>query len=240
MNATEPAMRYVVSRYRWYQRFLKDFRRSLGEAPLASFATFEEADADRWARERRTRAWLNPFLCGKAVHDWSSLDEPRLRDWLMDHGIDPPEAKKDGTTDWRGWWQQARPELGPEKEAAMWEVLDKLRFYNVTARPVCPVVYAVVKIDWNPSSSWNVVYGDGGEIQTVYRRRERAVEACEQLNAAERRRHGDAQFDLKYRLQYRVDLLAEPPVEKNDYGKNLLPVDQAPFYEVIEVELEGR
>jgi hypothetical protein len=156
----------------------------------------------------------------------------------MDHGIDPPEAKKDGT-DWRGWWQQVRPTLGSEKETLVWEALDKLRFYNVTERPVRPVVFAVVKIEWHYNDEWNDTYSDGGEIQTVYRRRERATEECERLNAAERNRWGGGQFDLKYRLEKRQDLLAEPPIDTNDYGENLLSHDEAPFYEVIEVELEG-
>ncbi len=238
----EPATRYVVSRLRWWRSYQKDYRRAPGEVPLASFATFDAADADRWAREGRARVWVNPFTCGGAVHHWTSLDEPRLRDWLMDRGVTPPDAPTGGRTDWAAWWEKGRQTLSDEQKAVVWEALDRVRFYAVAARPVRPVVYAVVKIDWEYNDQWQVAYTDGGELQTVYRRRAAAEAACERLNAAERANWGEGSaFDLDYRLRDRRDLFAEPPpaVDRTGWGDNLVSRDAAPFYEVIELELEA-
>lgn len=238
---TAPVTRYVVSRLRWWHSVRRGYRRAPGAGPLASFATFEEADADRWAREHRARGWVNPFECGEAVHHWTSLDEPRLRDWLMDRGIDPPAP--DGTAVWvvwGRWWNEVRGALTDEKRAAVWEALDKVRFYAVDARPVRPVVYAVVKVEWEYNDEWNVSYGDGGPVQAVYRRRASAEEACERRNAAERVNWGEGDaFDIGYRLRDRSDLFAAPPPagQPNDYGENLLSVEEAPFFEVVELEL---
>lgn len=234
----KPATRFVVKRLNWWRNFRQGYRRSPGEVPLASFATFDAADADRRAREDRARGWVNPFTCGEAIHHWTSLDEPRLRDWLMDRGINPPAAQKDGKTDWAAWWAEG---LSGEGRAEVWDALDKLRFYAVAERPVRPVVYAIVKVDWDYNDEWNVTYGDGGAVQTVYRRRESADAACERLNVAERARWGDGEaFDVDYRLRARRDVFAEPPpaVERDGWGDHLLSRDEAPFYEVIELELE--
>ena len=42
-------------------------------------------------QEAALRARANPFTCGgPALHYQSSLDEDRLNDWLIDHGLTPP------------------------------------------------------------------------------------------------------------------------------------------------------
>ena len=227
----KPATRFVVSRLRWWRDYTKNYRRSPGQVA---------ADADSWSREYRALAWVNPFTCGEAVHHWSSLDEPRLRDWLMDRGVTPPDAKADGKTDWAAWWEMGRKKLSEEKRAAVWEALDKVRFYAVAERPVRSVVYAVVKIDWEYNDQWQVSYGDGGEVQTVYRRRASAEAACERLNAAERAAwRGIDMFDVGFRLEARRDLFAEPPpAGERGHREHILSHNEAPFYEVLELELE--
>ena len=239
MNEGEPAVRYVVSRLRWRRNFWNGYRRSPGEVTLVSFATSDAADADRWARERRAREWVNPFECGEAVHHWTSLDEPRLRDWLMDRGIDPPAPGADGKTAWAKWWAKNHKRLGDEKRAAVWEVLDRVRFYTFAARPVRPVVYAVVKIDWEYNDQWQVSY-DHGEVQTAYRRREAADAACEQANTGARRAwDGIDMFDMGLWTEARCDLFAKPPADgARGYREHLVSHDAVPFYEVIELELE--
>ena len=115
----EPQTRFVLKRLNWTDHYGGRRTRQPGEVALASFATFEEADAEWTKREADARKRINPFACGTAVHYWTYLDEPRLRDWLMDHGIDPPEAKKGGTTDWAAWWKTNHKKLGAEKRAAV-------------------------------------------------------------------------------------------------------------------------
>ncbi|HEY1191193.1 MAG TPA: hypothetical protein VGE74_26395 [Gemmata sp.] len=213
-------------------------RRSHGLARVSSFASFEEADAERSRLESLVRARVNPFQCGAAVHFWTHLGEPQLRDWLMDHGIEPPAVKKDGTTDWAAWWAAEHKRLGEEKRAAVWEALDKVRFYSVAARPARSVVYAVVKVGWEYNDERHVSYGDGGEVQTMYRRRASAEAACARLNVTERARWGDGgMFDIQYRVEARRDLFAEPS-DNEGRREQLLSPEEVPFYEVIELELE--
>src|SRR5436305_262128 len=102
----EPATRFVVKRLNWSEDFDRQLVRRPGEVAVASFGTFEEADAERSRREAEWRAEVNPFECGGGVPYWTHLDEPRLRDWLMDRGIDPPNPNKEGATDWAAWWKK--------------------------------------------------------------------------------------------------------------------------------------
>src|SRR4051812_28115730 len=101
----EPGTRFVVKRLNWTEHYDGRRTRGVGDVAVVSFATFDEADAERAKREAQVRKKTNPFECGAAVQYWTHLDEPRLRDWLMDHGIDPPAPKKDGKTEWAAWWK---------------------------------------------------------------------------------------------------------------------------------------
>ena len=73
--------RYVVRRLGWYQPRHGDpyTRRVPTAAPVASFRTFDEADAHRGALEASAREGENPFRFGGAsIFFQSSLDGPRL------------------------------------------------------------------------------------------------------------------------------------------------------------------
>jgi hypothetical protein len=252
----EPGTRFVVKRLNWSDEYGEGLLRRPGEVAVASFATFEEAEAERAKREEDFRKAVNPFECGKAVHAWTHLDEPRLRDWLMDHGITPPDPNKDGTTNWPAWWKKNQKKLGAEKRAAVWEVLDKVRFFAVREEPVRAVGYAVVGVDWRYNDQYYDAGEDGCEVITVYRSRERAEEQCAWLNADARDQWdevlGDQTipddvdpndeydyvlFDMQDRLRRRQGL---KPGEKLKKGEGLFQTTEGvPFYEVIEVELES-
>jgi hypothetical protein len=252
VGEAEPAVRYVVSRYRWWWwKWKAQYRRMPGAVAVASFATFAEADAERARREAESRAKVNPFTCGGAVHHWTHLDEPRLRDWLMDHGIDPPAAKN-GTTDWAEWWKKNNKKLGAEKCAAVWEVLDKVRFYTVREQPVRPVGYAVVGVNWEYNDEYYDAHPESAHLVKVYRSRDRAEAECARQNEEARAEwafmgegevedfdpeRGNPAFDMHDWLCRRRGLMGRADLKR---GEGRYPTTAGvPFFEVIEVELEG-
>ena len=250
----ERGVRFVVKRLNWSESYDGKLTRRPGEVAVASFATLEEADAERLKREEEARKKVNPFACGAAVHYWTHLDEPRLRDWLMDRGIDPPEPKKDAAANWSAWWKKSQKALGPAKRAAVWEALDKVRFFAVREEPVRPVGYAVVMVNWEYNDEYYDANAEEGEVVQVFRSRERAEAECADQNDMARDIWADAineddvepdeddedeygMFDMQERLRRRRGLL---PGEKLRKGEGIFRTTAGvPFYEVIEVSLEG-
>jgi hypothetical protein len=240
--------RFVLKRLNWYEHWQRGLTRTPGEVAVASFDTFEAADAERDARETARRKGLNPFTCGPAVQYWSHLDEPRLRDWLNDRGIDPPPE----SVAWADWWKKVHKKLSDTKRAAVWEACDKVRFFVVREEPVRPVGYAVVGINWEYNDETYDADAEGGHLLSVYRTRERAEQRCAELNTTERGRWGDfggdeiepddeeydmALFDMQDRVRRARGLGPDDKLGKNEGLYN--NVAQVPFFEVIEVELEG-
>ena len=87
---------YTVRKLGWYQPPHGDpYTRRLPTAEsVAAFGTFDEAEEHRRALEAEARAGENPFrFGGGSVFFQSSLDGPRLHDWMMDAGIDPPTSE---------------------------------------------------------------------------------------------------------------------------------------------------
>lgn len=250
----EAGTRFVVKRLNWAEHY-RGTTRQPGEVALASFATFDAADADRAAREAERRTSLNPFECGNAIHYWTHFDEPRLRDWLMDHGIDPPGANKDAAT-WAAWWKAGHTKLGPEKRAVVWEVLDKVRFFAVREESVLPVGYAVLQINWEYNDENYTADAEGGVLFKVYRTRGRAEAACAAQNEEARGLWGFADadmaaaydddideddmmaaFDMQDRLRRQRGLAGDQTLKKGEGLFNRSA--QVPFFEVVEVPLEG-
>jgi hypothetical protein len=249
-----PATRFVVKRLKWFQDYGGRVHRQPGEVVVASFATIDEASADRRRREEEVRKTVNPFACGPAVNHWTHLDEPRLRDWLMDHGVEPPAPGKDGSTPWATWWTKTRKKLSADKRAAVWEALDRVRFFAVAEEPVRPVGYAVMEINWEYNDEYYDADWDGGRLVKVYRSRERADAECARRNEKAREQwsfldnrdfEGEEfdpdedmpAFDMQYRLQRRRGLIG-----RNELGRGegqFGTTAGVPFFEVIEVELEG-
>ena len=249
-----PATRFVVKRFKWSESYDGRRYRQPGEVVVASFATIDEADADRRRREEEVRKRVNPFSCGPAVNHWTHLDEPRLRDWLMDHGVDPPAPGKDGKAPWATWWNKTGKKLSAEKRAAVWEALDRVRFFTVAEEPVRPVGYAVIEVNWEYNDEYHSSYDDGGQLVKVYRSRERAEAECARRNEEAREQwdfagNGDADpdefdpdtdlpaFDMRYRLECRRGLMGRGELNP---GEGLFASTAGvPFFEVVEVELEG-
>jgi hypothetical protein len=243
--------RFVVKRLNWAEEWGGKRARRPGEVAVASFDTREAADAECAAREAAFREAVNPFDCGPAVHCWTHLDEPRLRDWLMDHGVDPPKPQK-GVTDWTGWWKKSQKKLGAAGRAAVWEALDKVRFFAVREEPVRPVGYAVVMVNWQYNDEYYDADPQGGRLVQVYRSRERAEAACADANADAREVWSDIGEDIPDELEDDDTYVVFDATERTRRRKGLIPGEAlkkgegafkstagVPFYEVIEVELEG-
>jgi Spy/CpxP family protein refolding chaperone len=233
--------RYVVSRVNWRQTG-HGWDRLPGEVPLASFPTLAAASADRDRREAAARAAVNPFHCGPAVHYWTTLDEPRLRDWLLDHDIPPPA---DG--DWAAWWDD-QP-LTDDQRAGVWAALDRLTFFTVAERTGA-VGYAVVRVNWEYNDEYYYAQPEGGTVLTVYRDRRKAEAACREQNEEARREwaemvhedetdEDDRQFDPSPREEAADDPFSpDPPPSRGGWEYQRKAAEVA-FLEVVEIDLEG-
>lgn len=245
--------RFVVKRLNWAESYSGKLTRRPGEVAVLSFGTREAADAECAKREAEFRAAVNPFECGPAVHYWSHLDEPRLRDWLMDRGITPPDAKGK-ETNWSAWWKKNRKAFSDEQKTAVWEALDKVRFFAVREEPARAVGYAVVQINWEYNDEFYDAHAEQGEVLQVFRTRERAQADCDESNFIARDAWSDSidsaleeialddedefsMFDMQDRLRRRRGMLPGAKLKKGE-GR-FRNTDGVPFYEVIEVELEG-
>jgi hypothetical protein len=129
---------YTVRKLCWYQAPHGDpyTRRLPGGEGVAAFDTFDAAEERRRELEAGARAGENPFRFGGAsVFFQSSLDGPRLHDWLMDAGIDPP-ASELRHADWRAWWDAFAHTWTADQRAHAWAAFDKVRFFDaVEAAP---------------------------------------------------------------------------------------------------------
>lgn len=250
---------FVVERVNWRRGRGGAFVRHPGAVRVAAFDAFADASAFRWAEETRARAAVNPFAGALGCPaEQSHLPEPLLHDWLLDHGVEPP-APAAGRRDWAGWWAESAPGWTDAQRAAAWEALDKVRFFRVTERPRRPVGYAVVRVIWGYNDEWFYPGGEGGETQTVYRTLARAEAECREQNEVAREQWtatfadgggyepaGLNQFEMKDRLPPGYDPFGPPPrpagggkLMEEGYTLETFAVDEVPFFEVVEVELEG-
>lgn len=257
-------VRHVVSRLNWRES-VGVWCRLPGDTRVASFVAADDAAADRATREQAARERLNPFRCGTAWHERTAMPEPVFRDYLQDADIAPPE---DGEP-WAEWWEATAPTLTPDQKSRVWEGLTGLRFYTIEERPSRPVAYAVVRINWQYNDEWYYPDAEGGTVEALYRTRARAEAVAAERTAAERvewreqfaenrrlygpdeedqldrdqefvefdmqgRRFPDQDpFDPHPRSAAREFLLGE------EWRGRYFGLNEVPFYEVIEVELEG-
>ena len=54
-------------------------------------------------------------------------------------------------------------------------------FYTVAERPVRPVGYAVIEVEWRYNDEWYYPPTEGGRAVRVFRSRDRAEEECREL-----------------------------------------------------------
>ncbi|AWM39730.1 hypothetical protein GobsT_19110 [Gemmata obscuriglobus] len=177
--------RFVVRRIDWARSEYGEpyARRTPRTERVAAFDTFDAAEDDRAAREAAERARANPFWYGgESLFYQTSLDAPRLHDWLMDVGIDPPAAPQ-AHAGWAAWWDTAAPTWSAEQLAHAWKAFDKIQFFEVSERRSGPKGYVIVELHWKweDESTLEADY-EGGLAVRAFRSRERAEAECARLN----------------------------------------------------------
>ncbi len=237
---------YVVQRLNWCSTN-GQLLRLPGSTRLQTHATLARAERDRAEREGQVRGQVNPFLCaGEALSYQARFDEGRLCDWVLDAGLEPPPAGKKGRN-WAKWYVQSADHWTDYQRGKVWEALDKVCFFEVVERPARPVVYLVVRIGWRYNDDWYEAEPEGGKVFPEYyafRDRARAVEDCEENNKMAREVWAedveeDATFDVLERWRRQEGELAlRPPEKRPEHEQHLLPAEEVPFWEVIEVEVE--
>jgi hypothetical protein len=216
--------RYTVRRIGWFQPPHGDpYTRRLPNAePLAHFDTFDAAERHRQELEAAARDGENPFRFGGAsMFFQSSLDGPRLHDWLMDAGIEPPVTQL-RHSDWRAWWDAFAHTWNPDQLAHAWAAFDKIRFHDVAEGEPDPA-FVVVELVWGRlERDWDALAAgtEGGRLVGVYRDRSAADAVRARRNAVEAGGFGRYRYDR--RLGYSAT--AQP-----------VPAAQATFFETLPV-----
>jgi hypothetical protein len=129
---------FLVERLLWQNSYPFSLRkdpmygRSEGVVPVKAFLDRPSADEARVALDEAAWRGINPFRYGNKVRDWTSFDEGRLRDWLLDHGLEPPSGKKPTVDGWRKWYDQVSDDLDDLQRRAIRQGLDRVVFYQVT------------------------------------------------------------------------------------------------------------
>ncbi|MCI0701767.1 MAG: hypothetical protein L0241_11845 [Planctomycetia bacterium] len=221
--------RFVVSQIDWIHSEYGDryYRHTPRSERVAEFASFDEAEADRRKREAISRRDVNPFQYGGAALFYqTSLDGPRLHDWLMDVGIEPPENPK-GHADWIAWWDAFAHTWSAEQLAHAWQAFDKVRFFKVTEVRPNRKAYVVTEVNWtwHDEPTLEADY-EGGNMVRAYRSKTAAEAECDRLNRerqAQPEHNGYSSFTRESR--------------RDGADQMGLDISQTVFFEVVEIEL---
>jgi hypothetical protein len=221
--------RYTVRRVGWFQPPHGDpyTRRVPGSEPVAAFDTFDAAEMRRRELEAAAREGENPFRFGGAsVFFQSSLDGPRLHDWLMDAGIEPPVSEL-RHSDWRAWWYAFAHTWSDYQLAHAWAAFDKVRFYEVAEAPedahvVVEIVWGQRDRDWGARNAGT----EGGRPVRAFRRAEAAEADRQRRNRAAADGYGSYRYD--YRPGYEAGR-AHPARSATFFEVLTVPSDVPPF-----------
>jgi hypothetical protein len=137
---------FIVERFNWEpgNEEKTGFSRLPGSVRVACFDDASVAEADCRQREIAAQAGVNPFHCGgPALHYLTSLDNGRLRDWVLDTELDPPAPE----VSWDQWWDEESGVMSDLQKEKIWQALDKVRFFRVVEGPA-RLVFAVVEVHW--------------------------------------------------------------------------------------------
>ncbi len=218
---------YTVRRLGWYQPPHGDpYTRRLPSAePVAAFDTFDDAEMHRRTLEADAREGENPFrFGGGSVFFQSSLDGPRLHDWLMDAGIDPP-ASELRHADWHAWWSAFAHTWSADQLSHAWAGLDKVRFFDVVeARP--GVAHLLVMIGWSGQGHGRLAASaEGGRVEAAFRSAARA-----ETEWAARDRALSGGYDFRGARWFVYEgRIGHDPLERET------PLSQATFFELAAV-----
>jgi hypothetical protein len=234
-----------------------------GAVRVACFEDAATAEADCRRREAEARSKVNPFLFGgPALHYQTSLDEGRLRDWLLDAGLEPP-VPEGGP--WQAWWEERAPAMTDVHKLQVWNALDKVRFFRVVEGSA-RVVFVVVKVHWAYNDENFYRSADSVAPVRAFTCREKAQELCRQRERKARAAANPFEMNAcggpweawtstpQQEFRQRVVALGlAPPEEEYEWsgwweGTRMSAaqrqgvwdlIDKTAFYEVAEVELPG-
>jgi hypothetical protein len=103
--------------------------------PVAAFADRSAAEARARHLDREARRLCNPFWSGNRVEWKTSLGESEFLSRLARLGIVPPPSSRpragSPAYDWWPWWEQHAHGWPEELFHAVWDLFDKVRFYDV-------------------------------------------------------------------------------------------------------------
>lgn len=177
------------------------------------------------------RAKVNPFSCGgPALHYQSHLDAGRLRDWLLDAGIDPPPA--DELIDWHTWYESAQ--FRAPQRAAVWQALDRVRFFRVVERPASArTAFVVMHREWDYNDEWYF----STEVKPVeaYSTREKAEAVRQRRERVARQSWEGAGLEVNS-LRW-AQLRPGDPLPQRRPEQFAQEDEDGLFYEVVEVDL---
>jgi hypothetical protein len=110
--------------------YVNNFEFHEGYHPLRAFR--DDSDAEAFCKTLEDDAWqgINPFRFGRR-EEWTSLDAGRLRDMMLDIGLEPPAGKFD-TARWRKWYDVASATATELQRLGVRQALDRLHFFRVT------------------------------------------------------------------------------------------------------------
>jgi hypothetical protein len=130
-----PRVAYVVQKVGWTfndQWYYRDGMED--DEPITAYATRERAEAERLRLE--CAGWKgagSPLAYGSDLEDVSSLTEAEFIERLNALGLIPERLR--GATDiyWRDWWEMVERELTDGQRQALWQMMDRLRLYEIVA-----------------------------------------------------------------------------------------------------------
>jgi hypothetical protein len=168
------------------------------------------------------------------MHERSSLDEGRLRDWMLDVGLAPPED----ASAWARWWAKAGAALSEFQRERVWAACDRVRFHEVVECPERRVAYVVVGINWHYSDQDFYAGAEGGSAVRAFSDRKKAEEFARKQAGEERLGYNtDEPFRLLNRIQTQTDPLHLGSAPE-DVPEEIENVEDVPMFEVVEVEVE--
>ena len=178
-----PGPHFTLERFVW-RRYGDRWLSRPGTDPMRTFHDRSTAEAAARELEWELRRRVNPFAFGERfLHYQTTFDAPRLFDWCLDHGLEPPAVAPESPM-WEEWWERHQPRFTDVQRAAVWEALNRVRFYRVIesepAEPMHLVALPHLEYDPIPRSLGEVEYV-GCTPYMLVRSRATAIHLCQQL-----------------------------------------------------------
>jgi hypothetical protein len=239
-----PEKMYVLERVNW-RRARDACVRLPGFTRIRTYDRKDEAAAEMQRLENASRAKINPFTCGGAMlHYQTSHSLESLVTLLQSHGTDPPTDTSRRSAPWAKWWNGVEATLSAEMREGIWAALDKVRFYRISERDPCPVVFVVVEIAWTYNDNWWDANTEGGTIIRAFSSRDAAEEFRDQANDErwnEIRRTWLSKLDYEGRKlntqeRWHAQLTPLDLFDEREYDKYFVDPKTTSYFEVIEVE----